>query len=69
MKYIVTSVGLEYFSNKLTARNEVIDTNNNSLFADCNTKEDVIEVYEYFWNTPAYAQAIVKVFEIAEIAE
>jgi hypothetical protein len=53
MRYIVTAQAFNRESGTPASpapRDEVIDTDDNSLFESCNTIMDVKQAYERFWN-------------------
>jgi len=78
--YAVSSVGI--YRDKYTpitnsdgtmkVQNEIIDTNTNELFSDCETVFEIENKYEMFWNRLNYDytnSAIVKVVEVEELSD
>ena len=77
MKYKVTAVNInrndykqKIFPNGNASRVEMIDTEANQLFDDCETEWEVEDMYEAFWNrlNDGYTNdAIVKVVNVEKV--
>lgn len=56
------------YKGKTQIRKEIIDTETNSLFKNCNTPAEVEKNYESFWNDlNPYSSEIVKVVGVKKI--
>ena len=78
--YAVSSVGI-YRDNytpitnpdgTMKVQNEIIDTNTNELFSDCETVFQIENKYERFWNRLNYDyrnSSIVKVVKVEELSD
>ena len=56
----------------MKVQNEIIDTNTNELFSDCETVFEIENKYEMFWNRLNYDyrnSSIVKVVEVEELSD